>query len=234
MSNQKLFIYTQVDLSNFISIDGSLLGFGGYINIEADLDINGDGYKDFVIGNTNYRNQDSLMVGGAFVYLGNRSIDTVYKYKFEGENKWGEFSKIMSHADINGDGFDEILIMAPGFPDYENPLGKVYIYSYKKITDVKNNNKIPSDCFELLQNYPNPFNPNTVIRWQLATVSLVKISIYDVLGREIATILNEEQSTGEHEIEFDASKYNLSSGVYFCELKINGGNTSTNGINPKE
>ena len=64
----------------------------------------------------------------------------------------------------------------------------------------------------------------------MATVSLVKISIYDVLGREIATILNEEQSTGEYEIEFDASKYNLSSGVYFCELKINGGNTSTNGV----
>ncbi len=51
------------------------------------------------------------------------------------------FLKLCTHADINEDGFDEILIMAPGFPDYENPLGKVYIYSYKKITDVKDNRK---------------------------------------------------------------------------------------------
>ena len=230
MSNQKLFIYTQADLSNFISIDGSLLGFGGYINVEANLDINGDGYDDFVIGNTNYRNSDSIMVGGAFVYLGNRSIDTVYKYKFEGENKWGEFSKNMSHADINGDGFDEILIMAPGFPDYENPLGKVYIYSYKNIVDVKDRKKNIPRFFKLSQNYPNPFNPTTTIQYSIDNGQFVKITIYDVLGEEVVTLVNEEKPAGEYKIEFNASKYNLSSGVYFCEIKIYGGNTSENGV----
>ena len=59
---------------------------------------------------------------------------------------------------------------------------------------------------------------------------MVKILIYDILGKEIATILNEEQSAGEHKLEFDASKYNLSSGVYFCELQINGGSTSINRV----
>jgi hypothetical protein len=58
----------------------------------------------------------------------------------------------------------------------------------------------------------------------------VKISIYDILGREVATIINKEQPAGKYKIEFDTSKYNLSSGVYFCELKINGGNTSINGV----
>ncbi len=230
VSDPKIFIYPHVDLNNFISIDGSLLGFGGYVNIEADLDINADGYKDFVIGNTNHEDSDSVMVGGAFIYLGNKSIDTVYKYKLEGENKWDEFSKIMSHADINGDGFDEILIMAPGFPDYENPLGKVYIYSYKKITDVKDNRKNIPGQFKLYQNYPNPFNPTTTVQYSMDKEQFVKITIYDVLGREIVTLVNEEKPVGEYKVEFDASKYNLSSGVYFCELKIYGGNTSANGV----
>ncbi len=51
-----------------------------------------------------------------------------------------------------------------------------------------------------------------------------------MLGREIVTLVNEEKPAGEYKVEFDASKYNLSSGVYFCELKIYGGNTSANGV----
>ncbi len=51
-----------------------------------------------------------------------------------------------------------------------------------------------------------------------------------MLGKEIVTLFSEEKPAEEYKIEFDASKYNLSSGVYFCELKTNGGNTSANGV----
>jgi Secretion system C-terminal sorting domain/FG-GAP repeat len=214
-------IYVYVYQENILlcKINGYLHGGGGYINIESKFDINNDGYNDFIIGNTNYRNSDSVMVGGAFIYLGKENIDSVYKYKFEGQNQWGEFSKIMTHADINGDGFDEILIMAPGFPNYENPLGKVYIYSYKKFTDIKDHKGYIPENFKLYQNYPNPFNPSTTINYQLSMNNHVTVKVFDILGRVVAILVNEAQSAGKHEIEFDADKYNLSSGVYFYELR---------------
>lgn len=70
---------------------------------------------------------------------------------------------------------------------------------------------------QLAQNYPNPFNPTTTIRFSLSTGSYVRLSIYDVLGREIAILLDEKKTVGEHKIVFDGS--HLASGVYFVRLK---------------
>jgi len=70
--------------------------------------------------------------------------------------------------------------------------------------------------YSLYQNYPNPFNPNTTIKWQQPETGFVTLKIYDLLGREITTLLNEEFQAGEHETVFDASM--LSSGIYFYQL----------------
>ncbi len=185
----------------------------GVMNMESNFDINNDGYNDFVIGNSNYLNSDSIMVGGAFVYLGGSKIDSVYKYKLEGENKWDQYGYVISHADINGDGYDKLFILAPNYPDYNNPLGKVYIYSYKKPTDVKENKQTIPYKFDLYQNYPNPFNSSTVISYQLSVASVVTLKVYDILGREIRTLVYGLQNAGAHTTTFDGSR--LSSGVYF-------------------
>jgi len=74
-------------------------------------------------------------------------------------------------------------------------------------------------CFELYQNYPNPFNPSTIIKFGLKEKKLVNIKIYDLLGREIVELLNEEKERGIYEIEFNAGKYGLSGGVYFYKMK---------------
>ena len=71
--------------------------------------------------------------------------------------------------------------------------------------------------FELNQNYPNPFNPTTTIKFQIPESSFITIKIYDVLGNEITTLINEEKPAGVYEVEFDASVY--SSGVYFYKLQ---------------
>ena len=70
--------------------------------------------------------------------------------------------------------------------------------------------------FSLAQNYPNPFNPSTVIRYSVSSAQLVTLKIYDVLGREVKTLVNEERPSGSYEIEFNAS--NFSSGIYFYQL----------------
>ncbi|MEG8946394.1 glycoside hydrolase family 2 TIM barrel-domain containing protein [Rosettibacter firmus] len=73
--------------------------------------------------------------------------------------------------------------------------------------------------FELYQNYPNPFNSQTIISYRLSKSGYVSIKVYDILGREVATLTNEVKQPGKHEIKFDASK--LSSGIYFCKLSVN-------------
>jgi hypothetical protein len=70
--------------------------------------------------------------------------------------------------------------------------------------------------FSISQNYPNPFNPNTIIKYEITKTTNVKIDVFDMLGRIIANIVNEEKSAGRYELEFDGSS--LSSGVYYYRM----------------
>ena len=77
------------------------------------------------------------------------------------------------------------------------------------------NHSIPL-YYSLNQNFPNPFNPSTKIRYSIKDVVFVNLVIYDILGRRIETLVNEEKSPGEYEINF--SGHNLASGVYLYKL----------------
>ncbi|MDP1995089.1 MAG: T9SS type A sorting domain-containing protein, partial [Ignavibacteria bacterium] len=82
--------------------------------------------------------------------------------------------------------------------------------------DERNTNQLPL-AYTLQQNYPNPFNPSTVISWQMTAGSNVTLKVFDVLGNEVATLINNEFEAGSHSVNFDAS--HLSSGIYFYTLK---------------
>ena len=79
--------------------------------------------------------------------------------------------------------------------------------------------------FNLFQNYPNPFNPSTIIKYSIGQSSQVSIKVYNILGREVAVLMNEQKNPGEYELTFNSAKYNLASGVYFYKLS-GGGFTS--------
>ena len=83
-------------------------------------------------------------------------------------------------------------------------------------SDVEGEDVLPSEYF-LNQNYPNPFNPSTKISWQSPVSSWQTLKVYDVLGNEVATLVNEFRNAGRYEIGFNASK--LSSGVYYYQLR---------------
>ena len=70
--------------------------------------------------------------------------------------------------------------------------------------------------FALSQNYPNPFNPTTMINYSVAKESNVTIKIYDVMGREVETLVNENKEPGNYEVNFNAQ--NLASGIYFYKM----------------
>lgn len=77
--------------------------------------------------------------------------------------------------------------------------------------------KLIADKFELLQNYPNPFNPSTNIGYRISDRGFVSLKVYNILGDEIATLVNEEKEQGVYNITFDAS--GLSSGMYLYKLQ---------------
>jgi hypothetical protein len=81
--------------------------------------------------------------------------------------------------------------------------------------DVNEGTEVPEE-FSLSQNYPNPFNPITKISWQSSAGSWQTLKVYDLLGREVATIVDEYKPAGSYEVDFDAS--DLSSGLYFYQL----------------
>ncbi len=87
----------------------------------------------------------------------------------------------------------------------------------RKFTTEKNPPIIPVD-FKLYQNYPNPFNPTTVISYQLSVTSKVSLKVYDLLGREIAELVKEEQKPGVYNSQFSIRNFQLPSGVYFYTL----------------
>ena len=110
--------------------------------------------------------------------------------------------------------------------DIEKVGSKIYVatngyglYEFQIPTDVKNENDNVKG-YQLYQNYPNPFNPTTTIKFLIAKFGFVTLKVFDVLGREIATLVDEEKPVGNYEVKFDGSQ--LSSGIYFYQLKAGG------------
>jgi hypothetical protein len=83
-------------------------------------------------------------------------------------------------------------------------------------TSVEGTSQIHPEEFTLEQNYPNPFNPTTNVGFRIADFGFVSLKVYDVLGNEVATLVNENLQAGRYETTFDAS--GLASGVYFYRL----------------
>ncbi|MCX7878677.1 MAG: T9SS type A sorting domain-containing protein, partial [Ignavibacteria bacterium] len=80
---------------------------------------------------------------------------------------------------------------------------------------VKTGGNIP-DRFNLFQNYPNPFNPETKIKFQVPELSNIKIIVFDLLGREVESLVNEKLTPGTYEVNWNAEE--VPSGVYFCRM----------------
>jgi len=104
---------------------------------------------------------------------------------------------------------------------YPNISGDNDVWLLKTTSDVVNiehNTDLNISNFCLLQNYPNPFNPSTKISWQIPVGSWQSLKIYDVLGNEVATLVDEYKPAGSYEVEWNAS--GLPSGVYFYQLLV--------------
>ena len=183
-------------------------------------------------------NQDTDTTAGTLIYSQDvTDLITPYSLNnFEinppilitGEDIWIGYEVAMSDTDIvigidngplNPDGdwlyssFFGIWYHLSLYGFHSNWVIRGYLSNTVSVEDIKLN----PTSFSLEQNYPNPFNPSTQIQYRVASVSNVSLKVYDVLGNEVATLVNEEKPAGTYEVKFDAAE--LSSGIYFYKLQ---------------
>ena len=171
--------------------------------------------------------------GEGFIVVSDQ-ISNQTDFEFFDRKTWGHLGTLNITGVSNTDGIASYPYPLPGysmgiFAALNNDT-QVAIIGWDKIfseilshTDIENENFTPEE-FKLYQNYANPFNPVTKIKYQIPKPGLVTLKIYDILGKEVATLVNEEKSIGTYEVEFEGT--NLSSGVYFYKL-TSGNNSET-------
>jgi hypothetical protein len=121
----------------------------------------------------------------------------------------------LKHQHVDGSTTDGcVAITSPSSTYTARPNVKLTISPFTGLTN--NENEIPK-VFELSQNYPNPFNPVTRINYSVPKQSLVTMKVFDVLGREVVTLVNEQLKPGYYSVDFNGS--NLASGVYFYKME---------------
>lgn len=104
-------------------------------------------------------------------------------------------------------------------PDISSSWTKFPFFDSQTPTSVESVNKKPTE-FKLEQNYPNPFNPSTLIGYQLSVDGFVSLKVYDLLGREVAILVNEYKQSGKYSVQLTTNNLQLSSGIYYYQLKV--------------
>jgi hypothetical protein len=171
-----------------------------------------------------------VLVAGGFIGVGPITTRSVEVYDPLTETFYFTDSMITARqqhtATLLSDG--RVLVTGGYDGQTETKLTELFKTDPNDIKDY-NTGKIPSS-FSLLQNFPNPFNPNTKISWQSPVGSWQTLKVYDVLGNEVAILVDEYKPAGSYEIEFGGHSdkgQNLSSGIYFYQLRVGGPETSS-------
>ncbi len=125
---------------------------------------------------------------------------------------------VLREGKING--ADISLIDLVQDPTYYKILADTILVKpyYHSLTEVNSSETMLPKNFELKQNYPNPFNPQTTIEYTLNERSFITLKLYDTIGREVATVLQQEKSAGKHVVQLSAGDFHLSTGIYFYRL----------------
>jgi photosystem II stability/assembly factor-like uncharacterized protein len=151
---------------------------------------------------------NAIGVSGQLVVIGTDSNGVYYS-----DNGLNFFTRSGNLGTIKAIGFTSSYIFAGGI----NSM--IYLCSKNSINNIKkiDNQGIPSSIL-LYQNYPNPFNPRTTVKFSIVKNELVTLKIYDILGKEVNTLVNSKLNAGYYSVDWDGSEY--SSGIYFYTIKV--------------
>lgn len=175
-------------------------------------DLNSDEFTEFVVNSyygTTYPYRKAFRIFDLFTNATIINFDEAsYSYSFN-----------YLFTDIDGDNVLEFVVRREPYPETGNY--ELLVYSTGIIVPVEGEYSNPKQ-FKLSQNYPNPFNPSTTIRYSIAKREYVSLKIYDVIGNEVMTLVNEILEPGNYTQTFNSElnqKQNLTSGIYFYQLR---------------
>ncbi len=153
------------------------------------------------------------------LYAGFSTQDTNYNYLWHGVYYTTDGGNSWTYAGLDSISVRQLIAYGDSIyaVTYNNGL---YIFPPNNATKVNYENTATIYSYKLEQNYPNPFNPTTAISYQLSAVSNVTLKVYDILGREVATLVDGRENAGKYSVTFDGSRF--ASGVYFYRLDANG------------
>ena len=209
--------------NDYVAVAGIELRY--LVTLDADhlqsADLENDGKDDLIINLGNY-----LLIL-KFNGQPNQHSYEIYYAKIDELSQPGAHFRPVTIADLNNDGKKDILLP---MDKYLNPNTKLFSYLLIQdtVTSITDNNFQHINKFDLLQNYPNPFNSSSQIKAILKEQSNVRISVFNVLGKEVRTLLDKELPAGEYTIEWDGKDSNgniLNSGVYFIKMLANPGSS---------
>ncbi len=140
---------------------------------------------------------------------------TEWNWQFTGANIQTSADQNPQNISYSAEGIYEVKLTASNLLGSDSLVKSCYIEVLLPVNVEEENNK--PEAFSLSQNYPNPFNPVTSVQYEISSQQFVTLKVFDLLSREVATLVNEEKPAGKYEVKFDGN--NLTSGIYFYTLK---------------
>ena len=177
-----------------------------------------------ITGGYVYRGPTVPELTGKYIYA-DYCTKTVWSLEYDGIAPPNNQTLLTAPGSVTSFGVDENNEL------YVVTFSPAKIYRFSPSTTGFEDSHFPFE-YKLEQNYPNPFNPETLIRFKLPANSNVQLKVYDILGREVTTLIDKELAQGKYEVTFSAkgeNAYTLTSGIYFYQLRV--GSTTSSGKN---
>jgi len=208
--------------ASLIAVNGTVSGINIYVN---KFVVSASGYAGVsgkVITKVNSSTAASIALPGAFVYAlinnqvaGYSITDNTGAFSINGLAP-GSYSITVDNLGSTEPTASTALVK---YTSAGSPVGVTVNFSLNSATSVETNLSAQPEGFTLSQNYPNPFNPSTTINYAIQRSGMVTLKIYNIVGQEIQSLVNEYQAAGNYQVTVNAQ--NLSSGVYFYKLQNN-------------
>jgi hypothetical protein len=171
----------------------------------------------------NLSNEDQIRFKVELIDAETELVIGTYDDVMQTKTTLGDYENISYQVAMNGIGNRIVKLRLSVSNNFNGEYALSNIYSYDQSLEKGNVKELSWDGggvvkeYDLAQNFPNPFNPSTTIRYQIPQAGIVTLKIYDILGSEVATLVNEEKLAGKYEVNFNASS--LASGVYIYKIQ---------------